>query len=146
MSVPVNQRGHGKLEAYVKAYDLAVYTIRITANKKVFTTEYQEALTDKIITAALDIYLLVGEANDISVRSEKDKQNYHDRIRMQVDAHRKCGEMNKLILLAKPIFHLSTKRVRYWTELTKETKILIKAWSDSDKKRFNPLFENTDVD
>lgn len=146
MSVPVNQRGHGKLEAYVKAYDLAVYTIRITANKKVFTTEYQEALTGKIITVALDIYLLVGEANDISVRSEKDKQNYHDRIRMQVDAHRKCGEMNKLILLAKPIFHLSTKRVRYWTELTKETKILIKAWGDSDKKRFTPLFENTDVD
>lgn len=28
MSVPVNQRSHGKLEAYAKAYELATYTKR----------------------------------------------------------------------------------------------------------------------
>jgi hypothetical protein len=40
MSVPVNQRSHGKLEAYVKAYELAGYTLKITKNKKVFSDEY----------------------------------------------------------------------------------------------------------
>lgn len=143
MSVPVNQRSHGKLEAYSKAYELATYTIKITSNKKIFTEEYQEALTDKIISASLDIYLLAGEANDISVRTADDEQNYHDRIRIQTEAHRKCGELSRLILLAKPIFHLSAKRVKYWSQLVKDTRTLIKAWSDSDKKRFKHLFEDT---
>lgn len=79
MSVPVNKRTHGKLEAYTKAFELATYTLRITKNKKVFSEEYQECLTDKIIDAALDIYMLVGSANDVSVRSEKDYQNFVDR-------------------------------------------------------------------
>ena len=48
MSVPVNQRTHGKLEACVKARELACYTLQITKNKKVFTEDYQEAITDKI--------------------------------------------------------------------------------------------------
>lgn len=43
MSVPVNERSHGKLEAYTKAYELAVYTLRITKNKKIFTVDFQEA-------------------------------------------------------------------------------------------------------
>lgn len=47
MSVPVNERSHGKLEAYTKAYELAVYTLRITKNKKIFTVEFQEELTDR---------------------------------------------------------------------------------------------------
>ena len=53
MSVPVNQRTHGKLEACVKAHELCVYTLRIASNKKIFTVEYQEALTDRIISTAL---------------------------------------------------------------------------------------------
>lgn len=60
MSVPVNQRSHGKLEAYTKAYDLVTYTLKITKNKKIFSDEYQEQLTDHIIAAALDVYMLTG--------------------------------------------------------------------------------------
>lgn len=41
MSVPVNERSHGKLEACVKAKELSAYTIKITANPKVFKPEYQ---------------------------------------------------------------------------------------------------------
>lgn len=73
MSVPVNQRSHGKLEAYAKAYELATYTLKITKNKKIFTEEYQDCLTDHIISAALDIYMCTGTANGKQVRTEKDK-------------------------------------------------------------------------
>lgn len=140
MSVPVNERSHGKLEAYTKAYELAVYTLRITKNKKIFTVEFQEELTDRIIEAALDIYLLVGCANDMQVRTKDDERNYKERLAMQRKALKRCGELNKLIILAKPIFHLTSKRVKYWAGLTQDTRSLIKAWSDSDKKRFSPLF------
>ena len=145
MSVPVNQRSHGKLEAYAKAYELATYTLKITKNKKIFTEEYQECLTDYIISAALDIYMCTGTANGKQVRTEKDKLNYEERIATQRKALDRCGDLLKLIMLAKPIFHLSSKRVKYWTGLTKETRTLIKAWSDADIKRFSPLFEDRDV-
>lgn len=59
MSVPVNQRGQGKLEVCTKARDLAVYTLQITKNKKVFVEEYQDAITNKIISTALDIHTMV---------------------------------------------------------------------------------------
>lgn len=140
MSVPVNERSHGKLEAYTKAYELAVYTLRITKNKKIFTVEFQEELTDRIIEVALDIYLLVGCANDMQVRTKDDERNYKERLAMQRKALKRCGELNKLIILAKPIFHLTSKRVKYWAGLTQDTRSLIKAWSDSDKKRFSSLF------
>ena len=140
MSVPVNERSHGKLEAYTKAYELAVYTIKITSNKKVFTEEYQNAVTDKIISCATDIYLLTGSANDIAVKTQDDIENFHQRIGLQKTALQKCGELSKLIVLSKPLFHLSSKRVKYWAGLVRDARTLIKAWSDSDIKRFKPLF------
>jgi len=39
MSVPLNQRTHGKLEAYTKSYELVTYTMKITSNKNIFTNE-----------------------------------------------------------------------------------------------------------
>ena len=116
MSVPVNQRSQGKLEAYSKAYDLTVYTLKITSNKKIFTEAYQESITDKITSAALDVYLFVGTANEKQVRAENDYNNFRDRMFLQKEAMDRCGYIIKMILLAKPIFHLSSKRVKYWTE------------------------------
>ena len=40
----------------MKARDLCSYTIKIATNKKIFIADYQEALTDKIIQAAIDIH------------------------------------------------------------------------------------------
>ena len=145
MSVPVNQRSHGKLEAYTKAYDLVTYTLKITKNKKILSEEYQEQLTDHIIAAALDVYMLIGYANGLQVRTAKDEEDFRERIKTQDEAIRRCGDLMRLIFLAKPIFHLSSKRVTYWHGMTKDTRNLIKAWSDSDKKRFVPLFEDKRV-
>lgn len=141
MSVPVEQRSHGKLEAYTKAYELVTYTMKITSNKKIFTVEYQEQLTDYIIASALDIYMLVGYANGLQVKTQKDAPNFEKRIEAQETALKRCGDLTRLIFIAKPIFHLSSKRVKYWTGLTKETRTLIKAWSDSDRKRAAHLCE-----
>ena len=139
MSVPVNQRSHGKLEACTKAYELAVYTLKITKNKNIFIEEYQDAITDKIIACALDIYLLTGGANDIVVKTKDDSENIRCRMGMQREALKKCGDLNRLIILAKPIFHLSSKRVKYWVGLVRETRTLIKFWSKSDMDRFRTL-------
>lgn len=115
--------------------------MKITSNKNIFTAEYQEQLTNYIISAALDIYMLTGYANSLSIRTASDAKNFERRIEAQEEALKRCGDLTRLIFIAKPIFHLSSKRVKYWTGLTKETKGLIKAWSESDRKRSAHLFE-----
>lgn len=83
MSVPVNERSHGKLEACVKARELCVYTLRITVNPKIFKPEYQHALTDKIVDTALEIQNLSWSANNVLVNSAEDmyrRLDYQDRL------------------------------------------------------------------
>ena len=134
MSVPVNQRGHGKLEACVKAHDLCCYTIQITANKKVFTEEYQRALTDRIVSAAIEIHTLAWSANNVLVRSREDLE---ERNSLQNQAAIQCNILLSLIEVAHRVFHLESKRVTYWSKKAIETRNLIRAWRDSDRKRYS---------
>jgi len=138
MSVPVNQRTHGKLEVCVKAHDLCCYTLQITANKKNFTQEFQEALTNRIVEAAIDIHTLCWSANNILVSSVDDLR---ERTMYQEKAAIKCNILLSLIEVAKRIFHLSTKRVTYWAGKTIETRNLIRAWRESDLKRYSAKFK-----
>ena len=138
MSVPAPQRDHGKLEACVKALELAKYTLKITANKKIFTLEYQTALTDKIISAALNIYTLAWTANNILVNSPDDLVR---RLSFQEQAAIQCNILLSLMDIAQGIFHLSTKRIVYWGKKTIEARNLIRAWRDADRKRYGARFK-----
>lgn len=133
MSVPVNQRKPGKLEVCLKAHDLCVYTLQITKNKKIFTEEYQESLTDRIISEAMDIHLNVWMANNVKVTTASD---YDVRRKMQTVAISKCASLLALIDIAKSIFHLSGKRVMFWGSKVVETRNLIRAWRTSDAQRY----------
>lgn len=137
MSVPVNERSHSKLEACVKAHGLCVYTLRITANKKIFTEQFQQVLTDRINDAALGIHLKAWNANNVLVNSAEDMQK---RLALQEDAAIECNTLLSLMEIAKTVFHLSGKRVQYWGNLTIETRNLIRAWRESDRKRYSARF------
>lgn len=133
MSVPENSRTKSKLEVCVKAHDLCCYTLQIAANKKIFTEEYQRSLTDRIVETAIGIHCDCWNANNIYVR---DAEDYQERKRLQEEAARKCNILLSLMDIAKPLFHLTAKRVYYWGKLTIEARNLIRAWRDSDKKRY----------
>lgn len=133
MSVPENKRTQGKLEVSVKSRDLAAYTLQITKNKKIFTEEYQDAITDRIIATALDIHCLVWSANNIVVNTPDDAK---ERLALQAKAIVQCNILLSLIDIAKPLFHLATKRVMYWGGKVIEARNLIRAWRDSDRKRY----------
>lgn len=137
MSVPVNQRSHGKLEACVKANALCCYTLRITSNKKVFTPDFQAALTDKIDETVLNMYTLCWTANNILVNSADDMNR---RLELQEQAAVACNILLSLMDIAKSIFHLSSKRVQYWGGLAVEARNLIRAWRESDRKRYAAKF------
>ena len=137
MSVPVNQRTEGKLEACVKAHDLCCYTIQITSNPKNFPEKFQRALTDKIVATAIDIHTLAWSANNVYVNSAED---YKNRIRLQEQAAIKCNVLISLIEVAHRVYHLSGKRVYYWTGKVVEVRNLIRGWRDSDRKRYSPKY------
>lgn len=70
MSVNESERGKGKFDVLIKANGLAVYTIRITKNPKIFLPEYQTALTNDIIHTAKEIFTKAWTANNIRVGDE----------------------------------------------------------------------------
>lgn len=138
MSVPENARTKGKLEACVKAHDLACYTLQITTNKKNFPEQFQTALTDKIVSVALDIHTLAWSANNVLVNSPEDLA---ERLGFQERAAVACNILLSMIEVAHRVFHLPTKRVVYWSGKAIETRNLIRAWRESDRKRYSDKFK-----
>lgn len=140
MSVTVDQREEGKFSLAVKAEFLASYILEITANENVFLPEYRKGLTDDIVETAKNIYLGIREANDVTVRlgTVFHLQDYTDRNRLQREALRNCERLLYLIDLAHRLFHLSSKRVKYWGKLVKNVKDRVHGWIDDDTERYMP--------
>lgn len=134
MSVPVNQRSESKLEVFVRAHDLAVYTIKITSNAKNFPEEYRHSLTDEITKTAIQIFTKVWAANNVMVKTAGD---YRMRRELQEEAAVLCNVLLPLIEIAWKVFHLESKRVKYWSGKVLDTRKLIRAWRDADEARYD---------
>ena len=136
MSVAEGERSQSKLEVIVKALDLATYTIKITNNPKVFLPEYRSSLTDDIIRTAKDIYIDAWTANNVLVKTADD---WKIRKALQERAARSCNNLLALMQLAKTVFHLKSKRIKYWTEKTVTVRGYIRDWKEGDSKRYGKL-------
>lgn len=136
MAVAEGERSQSKLEVIVRALDLATYTIRITNNQKVFLPEYRSSLTDDIIRTAKDIYIDAWTANNILVKSVDD---WKIRKSLQERAARNCNNLLALIQIAKTVFHLKSKRIKYWSEKTIDVRGYLRSWRDADSKRYSSI-------
>lgn len=145
MSVPEGKRGEGKFAVLVNAQMLCIYTIKICTNKNVFLPEYQNALTDDIIRTAKNIFIDCWTANNIRItkenENEADRQRNDERKKMrrrlQERAMLNCNNLLALMQIAQLLFHLKLKRIKYWGGRTLETRAMIKAWMESDLKRYS---------
>lgn len=135
MSVPVGKRSRGELEVNTKARALTVYTLKILENEKWFPPKQQAYIT-KLQDCAIEIQALCWEANNIRV--DGDNGRYERRIALQDMAAERCNRLQMLIETAKPLFHLESRRVRYWTKMTTELRASIRSWRESDIKRLRP--------
>lgn len=136
MAVPKSERGECKLEVFTKATNLIIYTLQITSNENVFNPKYKY-FTDRIVDLSLDIGQNIWEANNVYVKEAKD---YLFRKGLQKKAIRDCDSLLYNITIAKRIFHLSGKRVGFWSSSVKEIRDMIVKWKESDIKRFGSLF------
>lgn len=137
MAVPESKRGHGKFEVTVKAKELTAYTLQITSNEKTFDPKYFDALTADIIRTAKDIYIKCKTANDIWVAKDLNKAG--ERRRLQESAINDCNRLLALIDIAQPVFHLETRRIKYWGSKTIAVRDMIRRWKDNDSKHLRRL-------
>ena len=140
MAVNVGQRNvpdtpaNKQLEACQKAMELALHTIKICNNKNIFTVEYQEALTNDIIRCAKDIYVFAWNGNNVYVT--KDNGRWEQREKLQLLAISKCNELLALINIARRLFHLKGSKVKYWSQMTIDTRMILRKWHEANAKQY----------
>lgn len=138
MSVPVGEREEGKFSLAIAAENLASYTIHITANENVFLADYRRSITDDIVECAKNVYIYIMDANDVKVRTETpfQRRDWNERYRLQKEALRNARRLLRLIDIAHRVFHLSSKRVKYWGGKVISIRNRIQGWIDDDTARF----------
>ena len=135
MSVPKGDRSEGKLEVIVKARELAIYTIQITNNPRNFNPQVDSTIIEMLKRSAIQIYQDCRKANKLSLRHGM-TSDYNERQMMQELAINQCEELVGLIEIAKSLYHVSSKRIEFWVDMTYQVQTKVKAWKESDTRRF----------
>lgn len=130
MSVPKSKRGYQKLEVLTKAIALADYTITVCKNEKNFPKRDRWIITNRIVTAALDICESVRKGNAVRVEYEDD---YLLRRAYQQTATENCEWMLTLLDISYRNLGMEEKRLEYWTGLILEVEAMISKWRRSDR-------------
>jgi hypothetical protein len=133
MAVPTSERGESKFQVLLDARKLATHTLRITANKKVFTENFDDSLIKDINETAKNIFINASVANSIRV---SDNISCMQRLELQQNAILESVRLILLIQLARSLFHLPARRVRYWGGIAIHARDTIKMWYIGDKKRY----------
>lgn len=133
MSVPEGRRSESKLAVQTKAKELALHTVTICGNEKVFPKRDRWIITNRIVTTALTIMEEVDMANDIFVSTKGD---YELRRKSQTIALASTAKLLGLMELAFMKYGIESRKIRNWTQITIDTRDLIKKWRKSDKDRY----------
>ena len=146
MSVRENERNvpqtptNKMLDCLWEARNLSLYTVRICSNTNNFPPEYYQTMTGDIVKAAKNIYRLGRRANSIRIREQDDKnkakERWEERSRYQREAIFLCIDLLSDIDVAKTLFNIRGKRVKYWTNQVVTVKRMYIAWHNADKERY----------
>lgn len=127
-------RGQGKFTVLTNAARLAAHTINITDNPRIFSPDHARS-TETIVYLAKDIYHKARVANMIRLDGPEAQDNLKERRRLQNAAIDECDQLLSEIQIAKLLFHLKTRKVKFWGEMVVEVKAELRAWRDSDASR-----------
>lgn len=124
------------LDCLWAARNLALYTILICSNTKNFPPEYYTTMTSDLIQKSKDIYRLGKRANAIYVHGKDKEKRWEERSRYQREAIFLCVDLISDIDIAKTLFNIRGKRVKYWISQVVEVKRMYIAWHNADKERY----------
>jgi hypothetical protein len=136
MSVPEGKRTESKLEVQTKAKALALYTVSICGNEKVFPKRDRWAVTNRIVSTALTIMEEVDVANDIYVSTQGD---FELRRRSQTIALSNTAKLLGLMELSYVKYSIDGDRMKHWAQMVIDARELIKKWRQTDKDRYGNI-------
>lgn len=142
MATNVNERNvpdtptNKMLDCLWEARNLSLYTVKICSNTNNFQPEYYQTMTGDIIKKAKDIYRLGKRANAIYVQGKTGHERWKERSRYQREAILLCVDLLSDIDVAKTLFNIRGKRVKYWTKQVVTVKRMYIAWHNADKERY----------
>lgn len=119
------------------ARKLAIHTIKICKNKNIFLEEYDDSVTSKIVGISIDIFTHAWGANTIKV--DKSPERWRNRKNLQELSINECNRLIGMIQIAKPLFHLKSKKVKYWIELASKARNYLQKWKEADVNRYGNL-------
>ena len=134
MTVPVGKRGENILEVWLKAVELAKYTMEITANTKSFPGRYRP-MVERINAAAIEAAGDLWKANKVFVGQGCDPRAREDRRFLQNRAINHLDDLLFLIDLSGKLLHRDGKKSAYWAGMAVKVKQLAAKWRDSDRSR-----------
>ncbi len=135
MSVPKDSRVTGELAINVAARLICTHILKITSNQNKFPAD-QWHYVQLIRDTAIDIDLKCWKANNIYVG--ENMALYEKRLSLEAEAGDQCTTMLELINIAKPLFHMSSKRYKYLTDQYVGLRKQIRNWYRSDRERLKP--------
>ena len=156
MSVPKSRRTEAKMHVHVELRRVLRHTLAKTRNTNKFggSTTYElvrdergmvtsivehrsasrEAIAHRLDHAAIAASECAWRANDIRVGDHG--EGYEERRRLQEESIRHLGALLMLIDVARAECGLSGKEVKYWSDLTRQTRGLVRKWRDGDARRY----------
>lgn len=152
MTVPKSQRGESRLHVHVELRKLIDHTLKKTKNSKKFgcvktyviergehgevvsIEEHASASRQALANRIEHAVILAGEcawrANDLRIETD-----YPQRRKLQDECIRNLDALMWLIEVSRLSCGLSGREVRYWSDMARDTRNLVRKWKDSDAKR-----------
>lgn len=124
--------------AVESAMALCLHTIKICANRNIFTVEYID-IVSMAVNLSLEIYIDANTANNIRVTDEK---SCSERLELERNALHLCNSLMGVIEISQRLFHLRMKKKEYWVRLALNAKELINRWYHSDKERYSKYLKD----
>ena len=135
MAVIKSKRQENPLQVLGLARELAIHTLNICNNEKVFPKRDRWMLTGEIVRTALRIYIHIRHANCVKAEEAAD---YARRMELQQTALEEINDLLGLIDIAGIRCHLPGSRQSYWTGLALELEKKARAGHRSDQARLKP--------
>lgn len=130
LSVPEGKRSPNKLIAFVKAREMAVYTLKICKNTRNFPGRYRKVI-DEITSTAWNIANYIWTANNIYVGNGCDPGNKARRRDYQNRAIELCKSLLFQIEMCYEAFPDAKDKYAGWSDKVERVKALIINWRDS---------------
>ena len=136
MSVPEGMRSESKLEVCVKARKFAAYVAKVTGNRNRFPEECA-MVAYRLADSAMAVNSLTWEANN--VRVDGNPERAARRLALQDMAANAMNAHLADLEVARSACHMSRKRYHHWSTRAIEVRNLLRAWRESDRRRYGGL-------